>query len=97
MEDKKYYKYTHTLGTDEVKISEMEYYDNEELDTVEVFIDNLGTWKFYMYSESNKNQGMFFQQISHRLLEDYQAASRLAETAHGRFTTFDGLWRKLEP
>lgn len=89
MEDNKaYYRYTHNLGTDEIEISEMEYYDNEELDVVKVFIDNLGNWKFYMYSESNENKSQFLQKISHMLLEDDMAASRIAATTHGRFMTF---------
>ena len=97
MENKKYYRYIHNLGTDEIEISEMDYYENEELDFTDVFINNFGNWEFYMYSDSDENRGMFIRQINNILLEDSQSASRLAQTAHGRFLKFQETWKKLEP
>lgn len=88
-QEKEYYLYEHKLGTDKMEIKELEYYRGEELDVVNVFVDNLGNWNFFMYSDSKDNKEMFLRKISKTLLEDAQTASRMAATAHGRFMTFD--------
>lgn len=95
-EEKKYYKYEFIFDSKNIEIREMDYYDNETLNETDVFINNHGVYKFYMYSDSKDNVDAFLYQISKILSKEAAVASHLYHLASGRFSAFDSFWKEYD-
>ena len=93
-EEKKYYKYEFVFGSKDIKISEMDYYENETLNETNVFINNDGVYRFYMYSDSKYKNDTFLYQISKILCREATVASHLYHLASGRVSAFNTFWNE---
>lgn len=92
-EEKKYYKYEFVFDSKDIVVREMDCYV-KQLNETDVFIDNHGVYKFYMYSDSKDNVDTFLSQISKILSREMYAASHLYRLASGRFGAFDDFWKE---
>lgn len=92
-EEKKYYKYEFEFDSKNIDVRETDYYV-KQLNETDVFIDNHGVYKFYMYSDSKDNVGTFLCQISKILSREMHAAAHLYRLANGRFSAFDDFWKE---
>lgn len=95
-EEKKYYKYEFIFDSKDIKIREMDYYENETLNETDVFINNRGVYEFYMYSDSKDNVDTFLYQISNILSKEMNVTSHLYHLATGRFYAFDDFWKEYD-
>lgn len=91
---KKYYRYNYNVGDKDIEIREIDCYESEMLNETDVFINNHGVYKFYMYSDSKDNVDTFLYQISRILSNEMNAASHLYRLASGRFSAFDSFWKE---
>ena len=92
--EKKYYMYNYNFGDKDIEIREVDLYENETLNEADVFINNNGVYKFYMYSDSKDNVDTFLYQISEILSKEMSVASHLYQLASGRFRAFDNFWKE---
>ncbi len=94
--EKKFYKYNYNFGDKDIEIGETDLYGNITLNETDVFINNHGVYRFYMYSDSKDNVDTFLYQISEILSKEMDVASHLYNLAKGRFNAFDRFWQEYE-
>lgn len=90
--DKTYYRYEYTMGDDDICITEVSRYDVPgKLNDTHLFINNLGKYRFFMYSDAKNKMIFFIESISEYLENNVSAASRLYQSAKGRFLEFNAF------
>ena len=87
------YKYEYTFG-DGLEISKV--YSSSEQNHVDLNINRLGDYRYYMYSDNPHSEDTFFKGISDLLSQDMTSASNLYQTACGKFYKFDEFWKKFD-